>query len=358
MPSHFQSRAGLMIWIIAPLFIVFSFLATMREKDPQKVFEKRHIYRNKQYNWKLGTNPPPPKLSTNGQSDKLYVMILDSEFESRPHQCIMKRQWMDPFLEHVEVDGIEVYSANAWTNKECNLSSITIPELPEQKINPGAFLLYESLKLFLERSDAGWLYIIGDAAYIKVDRFFAWLGNIMKSHSALTENFIIGSCVEERYFFQMLLTSSGVLLSRAYVKRLVATRDDDLWDVSMAVGITADEILAKISDKIGVYIPGKQTSDLVGRGFTDASHYKILMDKDFDNLPKCNIPQEYLRPFAGELGLCTAQIMKFNDIRVWSATRHLGKQKFLEDAEEMLNNNPDSLGYYWDRLYLTLCKLY
>lgn len=357
MKPIYSSKNTILIIALIPIFLGCVFFSTIKEENPQKQFEKRQVFKPKVYNWKLRQNPPPPKLSNVKQMDKVYVMVLDNEYKAASHQCIMKRQWMDPFLEHPQIDGVEVYSTNAWTNSECNLSSITIEEMPEQKINPSAFLLYHSLKLFLDRSDAAWLFLIGDAAYIKIDRFFSWLETTTRSHNALTETFLIGSCVEERYFFQMLLTSSGILLSRNYVKRLVESRSDELWDVSFKVGITSEEILSKISDKLTVYIPGKQTHELVGRGFTHKKHYQMLMDKTFDDLPKCNIPFEYLRPAAGELGLCSAQVFKFDDMSVWSGLRHLTKKKFLETAEQMMTGNPPDLGYYWDRLYLTLCRI-
>lgn len=351
------SRTSILVLSLIPIFVVLIFLSTMSNESPQKQPQNIRVFKQKVRNWKLGTNPPPPKLSKKNQTEKLYVMVLDNEYESKPHQCLMKKQWMDPFLQHPEIDGIEVYSVNAWTNEACNLSSITVPELPKQQVNPSAFLLYNSMKMFLERSDAGWLFIIGDAAYIKIPRFFEWLEMTMRSNNPLTEIYMIGSCVEERYFFQMLLSSSGILLSRSYVNHLVDSGSDQLWDVSFNVGITSEEILAKISDKLGVYIPGKQTHEFVGRGFTHASHYQKLLDKDFKGLPKCIIPHMYLHPEPGELGLCSAQVFKFDDMSIWSGLNHLSKQKFLEDAEKMMTGNPQSLGYYWDRLYLTLCQI-
>lgn len=357
MPPSSKLRSGILIWMTIPVLVIFIFLASTKPKSPTKVKENRKIYIPKKPIWKLGENPPPQKLSNSSANEKLYVMIIDSEYESNPYHCIMKNQWVDKFIKNPKVDGVEMYSVNAWTNQECNLSSITIPEIPKQKINPSAYLLYNALSMTLNRTDAGWIFIIGDAAYIHVDRFFEWVSRIMNSHNPEYEIFMTGSCVEERYFFQMLLTSSGILISRKFAENLVKSGSDSLWDVSYSVGITSDEILAKISDKLGQYIPGTQTSVLVGRGFTDKLHYELLTEKQFDSLPKCKIPEEYLNSVPGELSLCISQILKFNQIISWSGTYQIGKLEFLKNAEKMMNNNPDDLGYYWDRLYLALCKL-
>ena len=287
----------------------------------------------------------------------LYVLILDDEYQSSPHQCLMKKQWIDEFMKRPEIDGVEIYSVNYWENKDCNLSTITIDEIPTQQINPSAFLLYKSLELFLQRSEANWLYIIGDAAYIKVERFFNFFNKTIKKIHALYETYLLGSCVEERYFFQMLLSSSGLLASRKFVEKLLKTGKDELWKVSYTVGITADEILSKMADKMSIYVPGRQTNEFLGRGWAQKEMYDMLLTKNFSSLPKCKIPHEYLNPGAGELGLCTSSIVSVNDMSVWAGTRkrYISKYDFLNNAEKMLENLPPDLHYYWDRLYPTLC---
>jgi hypothetical protein len=62
-----------------------------------------------------------------------------------------------------------------------------------------------------------------------------------------------------------------------------------------------------------------------------------------------------LRP--GELGLCSAKITTINSIITWSASTSIGKREFLEEAETLLNNNPDNLGYYWDLTKPKLCEI-
>ena len=339
-----------------PFFIISVYLSFNLTPVLRKTTIQSKIYHQKERNWKLRTTlPPAPNLSKVSKSKSLYVMILDDEYEAKPHQCLMKKQWVDEFLKRGEVDGVEVYSTNYWINKECNLSSITINKMPEQKINPSAFLLYNSLKLFLERSDAGWLFIISDAAYIRTKRFFSFFNQKISNIDPERETFMIGCCVEERYFFQMLLISSGIIISRNFAKRIVNTGDDQLWNVSYTVGITAEEILAKISDKNGVYIPGKQTHEMIGRGFAYKEMYEMLKKKEFGSLKPCDIPVEFLRPQPGELGLCDAQLHQVDDMSVWAGTRFMSKYEFLKDAEEMIGGLPSNLYYYWERLYPTLC---
>ena len=146
-------------------------------------------------------------------------------------------------------------------------------------------------------------------------------------------------------------------MSRHFVKKVLKTGNDKLWNVSYTVGITAEEILSKIADKIGVYVPGKHTSEFLGRGWMHKEMYDMLMTKNFSSLPPCRIPADYQRPPAGELGLCSNRIVSVDDMSVWAGTRtkFISKLKFLQTAEKMLEDLPPWLSYYWDKLYPTLC---
>jgi len=313
-------------------------------------------YNPKPKKWKLRSqNPPAPRLSSVSDDKQIYVAIIDDEYQPKPHHCKMANQWVSEFLENPRVDGVEIYSANAWSHPDCNLSTITIPSMPPQLFNPSAYILLRTFKMFLQRSTSGYLFVIGDAAYIKTNQFFQYLDRVTTSTRPLSERFMIGCCVEQRYFFQMLMINSGIVFSRRLVEDYVNSSQDHLWNVSFDVGIASDEILAQISDKIGIHIPGKQTHYHLGRGWRVQKHYQYLKDKKFDELPQCNIPMEYLRPPPGELGLCAAQIYKVNEVFVWSGSRGMTKLQFLESAEEWLTDIPDNVAYYWDRLYPTLC---
>ena len=124
---------------------------------------------------------------------------------------------------------------------------------------------------------------------------------------------------------------------------------------SYIVGITAEEIIAKISDKNGVYIPGKHCNEFLGRGWVREDMYQMLLKKNFTTLPVCYIPNEYIRAPPGELSICSSDIVGVNDISVWAGTRFMSKEEFLLTAKDMLVNIPNNVKYYWDRLYPTLC---
>ena len=343
--------------IITFLLTIFSILMSKQtNKNNSSIIYKSVPYIEKKPKWKLrNSNPLPPKLSLLSTNKQLYVMIIDDEFQSKPHQCKMKNQWINEFLENPRIDGIEFYSLNSWENNECNISSITINELPQQTFNPSSFLLIKSFELFLNRSNSEWLFITGDYSYIKTNRFFDYIDKVTNGYIPSRDRFMLGCCVEQRYFFQMLTINSGILFSRKLIEEYVNSINDHLWNVSFDVGINADEILAQISDKIGINIPSKQTHEFLGRTWRDINHFDLLLSKSFSNLPKCNIPYEYLRPPPGELGLCAAQIYPLNELSVWSALSMKGKDYFLENAELMLENIPSNVSYYWDRLYPTLC---
>lgn len=308
--------------------------------------------------WKLRkTNPPPPARSTEDPNEKLYVMIIDQEYSAKPFQCLFVDQWVRDMEESDFVDGVEIYSLNAWKNEECNISSITINELPKYTINPSSFLALKSMQLALERTDAEWFFLIGDAAYIKVHRFLDFFTS-MKKNVKDKKTFMIGSCVEERYFFQMLLFDSGVLMSRDIVKMMAESENDHRWDVAFQTALPAEEIFAEIADNNGISMASKQTHEFLGRGFRNQSDYERLREKRFNDLPICKIPYELLVPGPSQLGICSAAIVALNDMSVWSAARGMSKGEFLEEAESLLSGIPDKLGYYWDRLYPTLCLRY
>jgi hypothetical protein len=312
-------------------------------------------YVPKHPNWKLRKqNPPPPERSKKSPIESLYVMIIDQEYSAQPFQCLFVDQWVNEMAESEYVDGIEIYSLNAWTNKECNISSITISQLPKHTINPSAFLALRSMQLALKRTDAEWFFMINDAAYINVRRFLDFF-DLKKRTTDNRKTFMIGSCVEERYFFQMLLFDSGVLMSRDIVEMMADSENDHRWDVAFQTALTADEIFAEIADKNGISISSKQTHEFLGRGFRNIKDYDRLREKNFEGLPHCKIPIELLVPGPSQLGICSAQVFRMGDMSVWSALRGMSKMQFLEEAAAMLSALPENLGYYWDRLYPTLC---
>ena len=339
-------------------FLSFSLASLLMKKSQNSPFYKYlhfHAYNPPHPKWKLRKqNPPPPNNSHVTPSQKLYVMVIDEEYQPSKFQCLFVNQWVRNMEKSEVVDGIEIYSLNKWENTECNISSITINELPLQTINPSAFLLINSIKMALNRTDANWFFVIGDSAYIKVEKFLNYFQHIA-SENPPEDKFIIGNCVEERYFFQMLLLNSGILMSRSVMQQFVDTSDDHSWEIAFQTALTGEEILAEMADKNDIDIKTKHTNEFLGRGWRKPEHFDILRSKRFDVLPHCNIPYNYYVPGASELGLCSYDIVSLNHISVWSGVRGMSKFEFLDEAEDMLAGVPDYVSYYWDLLYPTLC---
>lgn len=314
-----------------------------------KIFEKP------KYDWRL--NIPSDvniNISDSPKNGKLYISIIDTEYKESSHHCVLKKLWVDEIVKHDVVDAVEFYSVNGHHNKECNISFITPNRLPEQKIDPSAFLLLETLKIATKRTDSQWFLFVGDTAYVKVNEFLKYFDNITKENGE-EYYFLKGSCVEERYFFQMLLLDSGLLVRRNTLETILSLQDDILWKVSMQSGFRGEEAFAKILDKLFLRIANYQNYEFLGRGFRKESDYDVLQSKNISSLKKCVVPSYVISREPGESGACTAAFIKLNDIVIWSGARFMSKKEFLERAESLLSNLPDNLHFYWDRIYPALC---
>lgn len=337
-----------------------------------KNYVKSCVYKSKPAEW---SNPKynPPNSIKNISGKALYIAVIDSEYGPHPFQCLMKKQWIDEISKQGFIDKIEYYSRVRWTNKECNITTIVTPQ-PKYKdtLNPTTWILVSTLKMFLERSNSQYLLIIGDSCYIKTKDFADYFSKFYHP--------ILGGCIEQRYFFQMLLIESGILISRQTVKKFLSDSVMDTWDVGSEVGITAEEIFSQVGDQAGYYIKNYVENKFVGREFRELKDFDRLKQKNFDDLPPCTIPDIYIHNPPGEQGVCSSQITKFNNIIIWSAalpadptksTQHKSsifnseiesesaknKYDFLKNAEQMINNNPDFLAYYWAQSKPRLCKL-
>ncbi|OHT17136.1 hypothetical protein TRFO_12665 [Tritrichomonas foetus] len=291
-------------------------------------------------------------------SNSLYVMILDSENKAQPFQCIMKKQWVDQLSQKRFVDGIEYYSRIHWTNPECNISTIVTPKSKYNAINPSSWILLNSFKMFLERSNAAWLFVINDAAYMDVGKFESFFDEYKKKKMPRNNIYITGSCIEQRYFFQMLLIDSGILMSRKAVQDFTASNVMNTWEVTCEVGINADETLAQVGDQIYIYVRNSAENRFVGREFRNLSDFSILEKREFQHLKKCEVPDVYINNPPGEQGICSSEITPFKNIIIWAAAGNkISKLDFLEKAPQMLKNVPDYLGYFWAQTRPQLCKL-
>lgn len=296
-------------------------------------------------------NPDPQRLASQRGipgEEQLYVMILDSSFSAEAYHCVAYEQWCRPLLEYERIDGIEFYSGNGWTNDICDISAVTVPIETSRSNNPTSELLYNSLKLFLKRSDSEWLFIIGDAAHIHVEKFISLIEKIVIPGSIDTV-YSRGSCVERRPNFHMFTTGSGVVLSRSTVLALLS--ENEIWSVGIEVGLPSDETLSHALAKIGVDHKSETLPELLGASFHDPEHYKRLHDKDFTGLEACGATNTAKG--------CMKTPQRMSDIVVWSgAGAHTpkAKRKFLVRAPEMLSDLPENIRFYWNGSVPVLCK--
>jgi hypothetical protein len=265
----------------------------------------------------------------------------------------MKAQWIDHFAELSFVDGIEFYSIETFDNPKCGLSVVPIPRLSRKFANPSAYLLWQILRNFLERSDAGWLFLIGDAAYVKIEKLEEYLKKWMKGD--IQRIWARGSCVERRYYFQMLSIQSGILITRNTVEELLVR--DEMWNVTMETGIPAEEALSQILDDVGVIAKASKEDWFLGQPFRNWSFHDDLLEKRSDHLKVCERPD--LKPSEAAIAaVCSGEITRFSNLIVWAGggKNATTKEWFLTHAKEMMEGLPDNLHFIWDRLFPELCR--
>lgn len=305
-------------------------------------------------------------------------MILDSEFKSDHFQCLAKKQWIDPILQEPYIDGVEIYSRARWFNKECNLSSIVTPKPPNEYLiaNPSSWVLSNALKMFLERSDSGWLLLIGDSAYIKIDLFKHFFQQFILEKDPLTTSTASGGCIDQRYFFQMLIVESGIIFSRKAVENVFNERSVRTWEITYQIGLNADEALSQIATGNYLFPRSRSNDCFLGREFVSSNDFVILENissmyqkagsiesESFNEqikemLPKCAIPDYYYNINPGMQGLCSKRITPLNDVFIWSASgANKTKLDFLSNADKLINNLPNSVGYFWNPDKPQLCYI-
>jgi hypothetical protein len=125
----------------------------------------------------------------------------------------------------------------------------------------------------------------------------------------------------------------------------------------MEAGIHYDEAFAHCSDEVGIYVKGNAVDQLLGRGWRNYSHFDLLASKNFDDLPYCRIPLQYIMNGPGELGICSMRITPFNSVVSWAASDPMDKIQFLSKAQQYMEGNPDELAFYWDLTRPTLCMI-
>ena len=300
-------------------------------------------------------NPPNPPAENDREfrKDRLFVVVLDRDGRPGRHFCQMKRQWMEKFAAHDDVEDVVVISEKFWTMDECGVSTLTVPPPKYGTPDTSAWLLYKSFEMFLERSRSGWLFLAGDCVYVKVDEFLRFF---KQGRNALSRA-VVGGCVEKRYFFQMLVLESGILLDRQTVMKLIEPELADTWHVMFEIGLPYDEALAHAADQVGLYFKGQKFNLFLGREFQNVSHFDALLTKSFTGLKPCIVPDKYLFNGPGDIGVCTPKVTLWSNLLTWSASGILSKTQFLEESERMLYNNPSDLAFFWNGSKPALCNI-
>ena len=334
-------------------FIILSFLIFVINlpSTEEKTIEdplnfSRKIRPNKQ-------NPPAPMHSSEMASDSLYIMIFDEEYSPKDFHCLTYNQWIESFRDYSFVDGVEIYSLNGWKHPDCDLQTVTVPSPPEKMKDPSSWQLYKSFELFLERSSSDWLFLVGDATFIQHTRFLNFIKEIQSTgHHARVAR---GGCIEQRYFFQLLEISSGIIFSRTAIEKIL---DLDLhWNTSFAMELRAEEALGHAINNIDLHVPNQVANGFVGNEFFNTNDFDILKNRDFDKLSPCKIRDELYNPFPGQQGNCVKHVQKFMDIFSWAGGGKQHKKEFLLDAEEMLEAASADVGLIWEKIKPTLCKI-
>jgi hypothetical protein len=277
---------------------------------------------------------------------------MDSSYQSATYHCLMKSQWMDQVADWNFVDGLEFYALDVFENPKCTLPAVVVQPPLRRAANPSAYLLFETLRFFLARSQAGWLFLIGDAAFVKTQKLEAHLKHCVNRWYHFSS--ARGSCVERRYFFQMLSIQSGVLINRQTVEHMI--NHEEMWNVTIATGLPADEALSQVLDAVGVDVKGSKDDHFLGQPFRNRSFNSDLLEQSFDHLKVCKRPDG--KPEKPSIAsVCSSEITRFNDVIVWAGGGRdaVAKEWFLTHAQAMIDGVPDSVHFIWDRLFPELC---
>lgn len=302
--------------------------------------------------------PPPPRFAaqyTNGS--RLYIAVVDDEYQPSPIQCALEDAWIRHARGLGFVDGVELYSSAAFVNENCGMVSISVNSTDDRfnlVHNPSCVITQNMLTSFLARSNAEWLLVVGDGAYVDVSK----LKQLMESVSEidpLTVNSVFGQCQEVRDYFQTFVRGSGVLMSRATVKNLVkgvrTPTGSSVWEVSCAIEIDWSEALAHSMNLNGIYAIQNDDSRFLGHPFSRESDYASLMEKEFKTLVNC--PDEYARR-----RVCHSTVQAMNSLVVWAgAGSFMDKLTFIQRASSMISSVPDDVHFIYDTYLSELCKI-
>lgn len=299
-------------------------------------------------------NNPPPKKHL-GKIKSIYFLILDSQNQPQHFQCLTKKLWIDEMLQDLSVDGIEFYSLNHWINNACNLSSITVNAKKISMQNPQTFLLYRSLHLFMQRSSAEYLCIIGDASFIRVKPFLNFFHEVTRNIDGRKSLWATGNCIEERYFFKMNSLDSGIIISRKTVEELLKKKD--MWNITIELAHPPGEAFAQILDAVGVSVMSTDNSFFLGRQWEKIQDFSEMIKGNYNNIPICEIPAENLISRPGLISNCNKKVTQLKKVLSWAGGGNNNKTEFLENVKHVYDNLPNNIGFFWNCRHPQICRI-
>jgi hypothetical protein len=277
----------------------------------------------------------------------IYGAVLDSRHRRSASHCRLKSLWISELSGSPFVDGVEFFTNHSWVNPHCGIRPFVVPAAPPLfpvRRESGAWVILNVLQLFLKRSKAAYLFVIDDSAHVRAPLFAAWLKSFFDGSERPPA---IGFCYEIRDYFRMMLTGTGVLVSRPMVQRVLELRQT--WDVMCRCELRAEEALGHVLMEAGAWLPSRIR--VLGRPFANASDYEALRTKDFSGLADCRRASEKTR-------VCDNQLQRFADIVAWNGVGGaIGADQFLEQAEEMMDGVPADIGVAWTKTNPWLCRL-
>lgn len=298
------------------------------------------------------------KIRENASSgeDAIYISLIDSEKMPRAYHCLMKNIWIDDLKNKPIIDDIEIYSLEKWTHSDCDLSTVVVKDPPFQMDDPSSWILFQSLKLFLERSNTKWFHIMGDANFVDTSKYIEIFGSLVNKFEGSSQLFVTNAgCVQTRYFYNELQISSGMLFSRDLVKRIIS--ETEYWKLMFEMQLTAEEAINHLLISMDIHGWDNKMENLIPNSFGNVSDYDLLYRKDFSNLPICNVSTKMIDPEPGHVGSCIHSHQKINDVIIWNSGNKISKKYFFEKVKYMINNNPDSIGYVWYKMNPYLCRI-
>ena len=342
--------------IIALIFLIFSILKVLEYPFP--VFSKFSHYKISHEKFPKYTgdnNNPIHRSSISSIPNSLYFLVLDDEYRPMPHQCLSKKLWMNEMLKDPHVDAIEWYSINHWTNTECNITPITVPPPKQPTFDPSSHLLYHALHNFIQRSNANFLCIIGDAAYIRVKEFINFFDERTKGIDGDFFEWAVGNCIEHRYFFRMHAIEPGIIVSRQTILQMLQKTQN--WEIAISLMHHSDETFGQIIDSVGIYVPPTDTSLFLGRRWEFNEDFQNMLIGNYSYLPDCVIPLKNFATIGGELTSCNKKITQLKKVISWAGGGDSNKTAFLQNVERIYKNLPNNIGFYWNCRHPQICKI-